>query len=183
MFFSSIFTRETPRCQVVMSEVEVEVVVVRHGETDSNRSHTIQGHLDTPLSSLGRRQAECVATYLADTQFSQAISSDLARALSTGQAIARANTSLVESEIEQWEVLRERCFGELEGGQAGLMQEAVKGLNREEILAWGPRGGETGLQFRQRVRKLSTPINPSILSECLTVISPQYNLARLEWRV
>ena len=165
-----------------MSEVGVEVVVVRHGETDSNRSHTIQGHLDTPLSSLGRRQAECVATYLADTQFSQAISSDLARALSTGQAIARANTSLVESEIEQWEVLRERCFGELEGGQAGLMQEAVKGLNREEILAWGPRGGETGLQFRQRVRKLSTPINPSILSECLTVISPQYNLPRLEWR-
>ena len=121
---------------------------------------------------MGRRQAECVATYLADTQFSQAISSDL----------ARANTSLVESEIEQWEVLRKRCFGELEGGQAGLMQEAVKGLNREEILAWGPRGGETGLQFRQRVRKLSTPINPSILSECLTVISPQYNLPRLEWR-
>ena len=97
-------------------EVEVEVVVVRHGETDSNRSHTIQGHLDTPLSSLGRRQAECVATYLADTKFSQAISSDLTRALTTGQTIVRANTSLAEAEIEQWEVLRERCFGELEGG-------------------------------------------------------------------
>ena len=146
-----------------MSEVEVEVVVVRHGETDSNRSHTIQGHLDTALSSLGLQQAECVAAYLADTKFSQAISSDLARALATGQAIARANTSLAEAEIEQWEVLRERCFGELEGGEAGAMQEAVKGLNRDQILAWGPKGGETGLQFRQRVRKLSRAIISSIL--------------------
>ena len=136
----------------------MEVVVVRHGETDSNRSHTIQGHLDTPLSSLGQRQAECVAAYLADTKFSQAISSNLSRALATGQFIARANSSLAEAEIEEWEVLRERCFGELEGGEARALQEAVKGLNRDEILAWGPKGGETGLQFRQRVRKRYTLI-------------------------
>ena len=136
----------------------MEVVVVRHGETDSNRSHTIQGHLDTPLSSLGLRQAECVAAYLADTKFSQAISSDLTRALTTGQTIVRANTTLAKAEIEQWEVLRERCFGELEGGEPRAMQEVVKGLDRDQILAWGPKGGETGLQFRQRVRKLSTPI-------------------------
>ena len=105
---------------IVMTEVEVEVVVVRHGETDSNRLHTIQGHLDTPLSSVGLRQAESVATYLAETKFSLAISSDLKRALLTGQIIARANASLEESEIEQWGVLRERCFGELEGGVAQL---------------------------------------------------------------
>ena len=64
----------------------------------------------------------------------------------------------MEAEIEEWEVLRERCFGELEGGEARALQEAVKGLNRDEILAWGPKGGETGLQFRQRVRKRYTPI-------------------------
>ena len=158
LFLYNIFFREPELSQVTMSEVEVEVVVVRHGETESNRSHTIQGHLDTPLSSLGQRQAECVAAYLADTKFSQAISSDLSRARATGQAIARANSSLAESEIEEWEVLRERCFGELEGGEARALQEAVKGLNRDEILAWGPKGGETGLQFRQRVRKLYTPV-------------------------
>ena len=143
---------------IVMTEVEVEVVVVRHGETDSNRLHTIQGHLDTPLSSVGLRQAESVAAYLAETKFSLAISSDLKRALLTGQIIARANASLEESEIEQWGVLRERCFGELEGGEAQVMQEVVRGLNRDQILAWGPQGGETGLEFRQRVRKLSSQI-------------------------
>ena len=29
---------------------KIEMVVIRHGETESNRTHTIQGHLDTPLS-------------------------------------------------------------------------------------------------------------------------------------
>ena len=48
------------------SEAEVELVVVRHGETESNRSHTIQGHRDTALSDLGVRQAECAAKYLGE---------------------------------------------------------------------------------------------------------------------
>ena len=79
-----------------------------------------------------------------------------------------------------WKLLRDRLFETLpktfEKREAFVarLKEAVKGLNREEILDWGPRGGETGLKFRQRVRKLSTPINPSILSEYLTVISPQW---------
>ena len=92
-----------------------------------------QGHLDTPLSSLGLQQAECVATYLADTKFSQAISSDLSRALLTGQTIARANTSLGEAEVEQWEVMRERCFGDLEGGAAGVMQGRYPGPVRSLV--------------------------------------------------
>ena len=137
-----------------MAVREAELVLVRHGETASNRSHTIQGHLDTPLSPLGLQQAECVAAHLSDVTFSQVISSDLARALQTGRAILAANPSVRGSEIEQWPVLRERCFGQLEGQQAGLMQEAVKGLTRDQILAWGPAGGETGLQFRERVRQV-----------------------------
>ena len=48
------------------SEAEVELVVVRHGETESNRSHTIQGHRDTALSDLGVKQAECAAKYLGE---------------------------------------------------------------------------------------------------------------------
>ena len=45
---------------------EVEMVVVRHGETEANRSHTIQGHRDTALSDLGVKQAECAAKYLGE---------------------------------------------------------------------------------------------------------------------
>ena len=52
------------------SEAKVELVVVRHGETESNRSHTIQGHRDTALSDLGVRQAECAAKYLGENLMS-----------------------------------------------------------------------------------------------------------------
>jgi len=136
-----------------MAVREVEVVVVRHGETDSNRTHTIQGHLDTPLSTVGLQQAESVARYLSQLDFAAAISSDLARALQTCRAIVTANTSLTGREVTLWPVLRERCFGQLEGKEATCMQEQVKGLNKDQILDWGPPGGETGRQFRDRVRE------------------------------
>ena len=45
-------------------EIDVELVVVRHGETESNRTHTIQGHLNTPLSDVGLLQAERLAKHI-----------------------------------------------------------------------------------------------------------------------
>merc|ERR1719452_335420 len=132
--------------------MEVEMVVVRHGETESNRSHTIQGHQDTALSDLGGKQAEGAARYLADTDFSLAISSDLIRALKTGQVIAEANPSLSADNIQTWPVLRERCFGEFEGEAASKMTDILRTLNKSQMMEWGPSGGETGQQFRDRVR-------------------------------
>ena len=46
---------------------KIEMVVIRHGETESNRTHTIQGHLDTPLSDVGLKQADLVADYLGES--------------------------------------------------------------------------------------------------------------------
>ena len=146
-----------------MATRSVELVVVRHGETLSNRSHIVQGHLDTPLSDLGLQQAECVGKYLKDVTFSHAISSDLSRALQTGQAIVSSNPSLKGKEIEQWTVLRERCFGELEGQGVSVMQEATKNL-KGPLLDWGPSGGETGHQFRDRVRQFLTELGKKILT-------------------
>ena len=49
--------------------MEVELVIVRHGETEANKSHIIQGHQDTALSELGLQQAQCVAKYLGRKYF------------------------------------------------------------------------------------------------------------------
>ena len=46
---------------------KIEMVVIRHGETESNRTHIIQGHLDTPLSDVGLKQADLVADYLGES--------------------------------------------------------------------------------------------------------------------
>ena len=50
-------------------DMEVELVIVRHGETEANKSHIIQGHQDTALSELGLQQAQCVAKYLGRKYF------------------------------------------------------------------------------------------------------------------
>jgi len=129
----------------------IELVFVRHGETDSNKTHTIQGHLDTPLSEVGLVQAARVGESLKNDTFHMALSSDLKRAKSTGEAICSANPSL--DNLELLEVLRERCFGDLEGKPYEAMVEALKGKNSSEKSDWGPPNGETGPMFRTRVEK------------------------------
>jgi len=141
--------------------MEFELFMVRHGETESNRTHIIQGHLDTPLSNTGLSQAKLVATYLAETEFTLAISSDLARALTTGQSIRDANSSF--DDIEVWRVARERCFGKLEGQGVDNMLQEVKGKNKDQIFAWGPEGGETGSQFRDRVRQFVKDLGKRVI--------------------
>jgi len=56
------------------------VFLVRHGETDANRTRIIQGHLDIPLDTVGVGQAISLANALREVVFDLALSSDLKRA-------------------------------------------------------------------------------------------------------
>ena len=89
----------------------------------------------------------------AETKFTHAISSDLCRALKTGQTILDKNPSLDTHNIETWSVLRERSFGEFEGQPASKMMDYLKELDKGEVVTWGPPGGESGVVFRERVRQ------------------------------
>lgn len=144
--------------------VQCELVVVRHGETESNRSHIVQGHRDTSLSAVGERQAARVAAHLAAEQFTKVLSSDLSRAHNTARAIVAAGPDQ-HQQILKWELLRERGFGDLEGGPAAAMQEAARGRSKAELLDWGPPGGETGLQFRTRVRTALSELGPLLAGQ------------------
>lgn len=65
-----------------------EIVIVRHGETESNRLGLFRGRLDVPLNASGRTQAERVAESLAAEPVVRVYSSPLSRALDTARAIA-----------------------------------------------------------------------------------------------
>jgi len=129
----------------------VQLVLVRHGETDANKTHTIQGHLDTSLSELGEKQAVKVGELLAKENFHLAITSDLKRAKSTGQAICDRNSSF--ESLKEYTVLRERCFGDLEGKPLHMMMDAIKDKSKPELFAWGPTNGESGVTFRARIQE------------------------------
>ena len=66
------------------------IVVLRHGETVHNAEGIWQGQLDSELSELGVTQAEAVGPALAALSPTRVVSSDLARAARTGQAVAQA---------------------------------------------------------------------------------------------
>lgn len=59
---------------------EVDVLIVRHGETDENAQGIVQGQLNTQLNERGRYQAQLLAFVLKDVQFTHAYTSDLSRA-------------------------------------------------------------------------------------------------------
>ena len=66
------------------------VYFVRHGSTEGNERGAYQ-HVHTPLSELGRRQAEFVARRFERIPVDIVITSDMERAAETGRCIAERN--------------------------------------------------------------------------------------------
>jgi broad specificity phosphatase PhoE len=84
------------------------IFLVRHGETEWNRTKRAQGLADVDLNEQGRRQAEATAARLASEPVDAVYASDLARARDTAVPIAeRHGLSVVEDpdfrEIDQGE--------------------------------------------------------------------------------
>lgn len=87
------------------------LIVWRHGTTDWNSEHRVQGHTDTPLNDLGHAQAARVAPLLAARSPVAIISSDLRRAADTALPLAQRTGLPVRHDPR----LRERCYGDWEG--------------------------------------------------------------------
>ena len=87
------------------------LIAVRHGETAWNVEARLQGQLDIPLNERGQAQARRAAQSLAEDRPDVVVSSDLARAHATAQAIASFNGCPLFLEPG----LRERSFGSFEG--------------------------------------------------------------------
>jgi len=100
---------------------------VRHGETEWNLVEKQQGHLDSPLSATGIKQAQFLADGLAKKSIDVLFSSDLGRALQTAEIIARR----LSLEVHKNARLRERHLGIL---QALTRKEFVERYPIEAVL-------------------------------------------------
>lgn len=120
------------------------LLLLRHGQTDSNAAGILQGHQPTSLNTIGRLQADRLARRLQALvpPVDALVSSDSARALETAAPIARALGMAIE-EDPAW---RERAFGDLEGQTLGALQ-----IWRAASGAIDPPGGEPSVAFRQRI--------------------------------
>jgi len=85
--------------------------LVRHGQTQWNIDHIIQGHVDISLTKTGEQQAHEQRGRFKDIFFSRVYSSDLIRAYRTAELLNLER----QLAIQTTEALRERNFGTYQG--------------------------------------------------------------------
>jgi probable phosphoglycerate mutase len=101
----------------------IPLYLVRHGESEDNLNNIATGWSATPLTDKGRAQARRTGRYLSAVDFSKFYSSDLTRAIQTGNII---NDRLLNPlEIVQSENFREWNLGKFTGLQNTVAQKAM----------------------------------------------------------
>jgi probable phosphoglycerate mutase len=147
--------------------LDATLVLVRHGESTHIAEGRFQGQADSPLTEIGRRQAELVAARLAQPRLApvlpvpagaplEIVHSPLVRAAETAAAIARAMDGA------GWTVPRRADHGLPEIGQGewqGLHRDEIRdryaaelaAWRRTPLEAWAP-GGESLPEVQARVR-------------------------------
>jgi probable phosphoglycerate mutase len=125
------------------------IYLVRHGQTEFNRARRLQGHVDSPLTDLGVRQAQAVARLLKDLTRGETgwrvISSPLGRARRTAESVGEALGAKVEEDARlievSWGDWDGRLRSELEAahpeafGRSGWAFDAPTGESYEAVCA------------------------------------------------
>jgi broad specificity phosphatase PhoE len=121
----------------------LRLYVARHGESDWNLAHRLQGWTDRPLNDTGRKQAIDLAESLKGVHLDAIYSSTLSRSQDTAQAVAGASIM-----VKSLPGLRERNYGKFQGG-SDTDPEYLK-----RVTAWDDAmdGGETLNQLLARAR-------------------------------
>src|SRR5262245_30009793 len=89
----------------------LRLYIARHGETDWNALHRLQGWTDRPLNETGRRQAVALADSLKGIRLDAIYSSTLSRSRDTARTVA--GTTMTVTSLDG---LRERNYGHYQGG-------------------------------------------------------------------
>jgi len=81
----------------------VEIVLVRHGETEWSRSGRHTGRTDVPLTELGREQARAVGEALRGRHFALVLTSPLGRALETCRLAGFGDRAEQRDDLMEWD--------------------------------------------------------------------------------
>ena len=117
----------------------MEVVLVRHGQTEWSRTGRHTGRSDVPLTEEGERQARAVGAALRGREFALVLSSPLQRALDTAR--------LAGFEPEVRDDLAEWDYGEYDGVTTPEIRAQVPDWT---IWRYGALGGESVEQLGAR---------------------------------
>lgn len=135
--------------------MSLEIVIVRHGETQYNLTSTIQGQSDVPLNENGLLQAGLAAKRLAGENFTFAYSSDLSRAMVTAETIVPDLEIVSDARLREWHL------GDWQGKTLAEIEKLYEGGFRAFLNA-GPKAavpnGESSYDVLVRVREFLTEL-------------------------
>jgi broad specificity phosphatase PhoE len=118
------------------------VYLMRHGQTDWNRSQRVMGWEEVPLNARGRAQAEASGRWLAAAGLRRIVTSPLARAAQTAAIVSRQLAS--PTAVIHDDRLREFNMGRWSGmTREELRQDAAYRAYREDPLHVPFPSGET----------------------------------------
>lgn len=141
---------------------------IRHGESEFNARHLIQGQLDPPLSPLGLSQSRALAAALADLPSSVVVHSPLRRAVQTAEPVAEAaNRRLIV--LDELQEIHAGVFQGLAWAEiaAKYPDEAKRWKNQDPDFR--PEGGETRRELMERGRKAFEAIRAMDEKEVIVV--------------
>jgi probable phosphoglycerate mutase len=127
----------------------VEVVLVRHGETEWSRDGKHTGHTDVPLTERGRQQARAVGEALRGHKFALVLTSPLERALETCRLAGLGEDAELRDELMEWD------YGDYEGRTTPEIREERPGWT---LWRDGVPEGETIDEVAARVQRVLAEI-------------------------
>jgi ribonuclease H / adenosylcobalamin/alpha-ribazole phosphatase len=146
-------------------------ILVRHGESESNRDSCFAFNGDVPLTDLGRQQARDAAAQIARLFNPQrVISSTFARAHQSAEIISTA----LSIPLEIVDGIQERDLGSLKGQpwhEHAALTAADPNFDPHREWLWRPPGGESYEDVRRRVMPVLESLRGRYPAEELVLVS------------
>jgi len=141
--------------------------LTRHGESQWNQCHRLQGQLDSELTEKGKIQASVLGQKLQNTGIDLIVSSPLKRARQTADICQK----YIKSDSVENKQLMERHFGDWQGKYySSLFKEPGYRDIFQRVTEQAPPKGESGLDCQARMHQALKQIAASYKSSRLLVI-------------
>jgi len=162
----------------------MRLILVRHGETESNRQNLALGRSDVPMNENGLRQAEALARALATEDIAAIYASPLDRTRQTADAIALLHDGLGVAVEER---LIEMDVGEIEGLPFTEIREAHPGVLERWMSKDGPQhpmpGGERLADVSERAWSAVSEIAERRADDTVVAVTHNFVILTLLARV
>ncbi len=145
-----------------------KLYLLRHGQTEFNVKKLVQGRCDSPLTDLGRQQAQAAAAWLKAHGVvpDKVASSPLGRAMATASLVA-CELLGPDAAVEPCEGIIERCYGTFEEGPHDALPTDVWDPGEDLV----PFGGEGSRALQERMVGTLTNLIGSEGIETLLAVS------------